>query len=177
MVRHAADLQQNTPLTAEDSSNVVVERLFEVLVDQGDAFLGGKDDVVEEIGEAAGHGLVWLSEVRWAGDFFLDGDPAAKDDVCRQQAAGTYRRHSGAAAAPSGLGVVVAFIPGAHAPGFTMPPLRGWAHGLLWRTSGGEGAISGQAGGGGRSVVVVPDELSGQLPRQPLDLGLCPVQG
>src|SRR5436309_14138153 len=35
MVRHAADLQQDTPLTAEDSSNVVVECLFEVLVDQG----------------------------------------------------------------------------------------------------------------------------------------------
>ena len=30
--------------------------------------------MVEEIGEAAGHGLVWPSEVRWIGDFFLDGD-------------------------------------------------------------------------------------------------------
>src|SRR4051794_24270693 len=44
--------------------------------------------------------MVWCgpSEVRWTGDFFLDGDLAAKDTVCRQSAA-----------APSGLGVVMAF--------------------------------------------------------------------
>jgi hypothetical protein len=49
--------------------------------------------------------MVWCgpSEVQWIGDFFLDGDPAAKNSVCRQQTAGTYRRHSGSAAAPSGL--------------------------------------------------------------------------
>src|SRR5215207_9835925 len=34
----------------------------------------------------------------------------AKDSVCRQQTTGTYRRHSGAAVAPSGLGGVVAYL-------------------------------------------------------------------
>ena len=59
MVRYAADLQQDTPLTAENSSNVVVESLFEVLVDQGDAFLGGKDNVVDVIGVGTGNGSIW----------------------------------------------------------------------------------------------------------------------
>ena len=62
-------------------------------------FLGGKDDVVEEIGEAAGHGLVWplRGSMNWR--FFLDGDPAAKDSVSPTSAVflGKSRRGGGLA--------------------------------------------------------------------------------
>jgi hypothetical protein len=88
VVRHAADLDQDAALAAQDTAQVLVDRLPEVLGDQRDAALRGEDDVVKEIGEAGRHGL--LSPFQgfrgWWGDR----------------------------------------VPGAHAPGSMLPPLRGW---------------------------------------------------
>ena len=46
MIWHAADLQENAPLATEDSSDVLIERFPEAIVDQRDTSFRGKDDVV-----------------------------------------------------------------------------------------------------------------------------------